>query len=164
MNTSRNPVSRAPLIAVVVLASILVIGGIFSLGYYLGTLQKGSLVDDGNNLPADGSRVTRRVSGTSWSYTVDPTLEARFSLKLSSGTDANVELLISGTGCNGQSASVTRSQLEEMPGEKERFIDGKAYYLVSGPSALIACTGERADWDQQLQTEIENVFESLKKG
>ena len=168
-----SPADKTTLIVrmtLVVLALTLVVVGIIILGMMMFRDEPGNQNESpsGYLQPTVGEPAERTVVGTSgdtWMYTVDSEAEKKYVIKITKGLpDSRDELSISGRGCNGAGTGVTANLNKRFKDEDllSKKIGKKTYYLTPIITTMMACSDERADWDEQLAEEIESIFQSLE--
>lgn len=111
----------------------------------------------------DAKRLERQVDGTEWTYTVDPSLEQEFNIRVATPPDSGSgELIISGRGCNLASARVFKGSAGFNVSEA-RIIAGNKYSLSHIASTLMACPDNLENKDAAVSKEISRVFQSLSR-
>ncbi len=114
--------------------------------------------------PGSSSRIERtlQVAGVTWRYTVDPTFESKYKIKVETGTN-EATLHIGGNACNYMNGEVYQKNNDVFyENEVVREIGGKKYAMGPPMQTMMACDGDRANADQELQAEIKEIFQSMK--
>lgn len=159
-NKSSTKDSLAGIVTALVVVVVLAVVGLMYVSNSIPKNTNASPENNSSTKPPDNAVIG--TSGKTWRYEINPDTAQKYQIAVTSGqpgTDA--ELSINATGCNGMSAEITSAKSEV---SSSRTIQaGGAIYYLSGPiSTLMACMGEKADWDEKAQSAIFDIFESLR--